>query len=302
MTKVPTISVLLPVYNAQPYLDAAVSSILLQSFRDFELIAVDDGSTDGSLGLLHQYARMDSRLKVISRPHSGIAGALNDAIAEAQGEFLARMDADDISLPSRFEKQVAFFRQHPEAVVVGSRVLLIDPDGQSLFETDQPLENPQIQHGLLSGVGWVVVHSAAMMRTAEVCAAGGYRAELAPCEELDLLVRLSETGHLANLPQVLLHYRQYEESSNPADSAKQYDTIRQILNDAFVRRGVMMADDWSPSRRSILPIRKQINMRATLALKKGNVAVARKHAFSLVKMNPLSIGSWRLMFSTLRGR
>jgi glycosyltransferase involved in cell wall biosynthesis len=294
--------VLLPVYNAQPFLDAAVSSILLQSFGDFELIAVDDGSTDGSLGLLHQYARMDSRLKVISRPHSGIAETLNDALEAAQGEFLARMDADDISLPGRFEKQVAFLRQHPDVILVGSRVLLIDPEGESLFETDQPLENPQIQHGLLSGIGWVVVHSAAMMRTQAVCAAGGYRAELAPCEELDLLIRLSETGHLANLPQVLLHYRQYEESSNPADAARQFEVSRQILNDAFARRGVMMADDWSPSRRNILPLRKQLNMRATLALKKGNVALARKQAFSLVKMYPLSIGSWRVMFSALRGR
>jgi glycosyltransferase involved in cell wall biosynthesis len=302
MSKVPSISVLLPVYNAQPYLDAAVGSILMQSFRDFELIAVDDGSTDGSLALLQQYARMDSRVRVITRPHSGIAGALNDGVAAAAGEFLARMDGDDISVPSRFEKQVAFLRQHADVVLVGSRVLLIDPDGQTLFETEQPLENPQIQHALLSDVGWVVVHSAAMMRTAAVRAAGGYRMELAPCEELDLLVRLSEAGHLANLPQILLLYRQYEESSNAAESAKRYDAIRQILSDAFGRRGVTMADDWSPSRRSILPIRKQTNMRATLALKKGNIAAARKHAFSLVKMNPFSVGSWRLMFSAIRGR
>jgi glycosyltransferase involved in cell wall biosynthesis len=302
MSKVPTISVLLPVYNARPYLDAAVGSVLMQGFRDFELIAVDDGSTDGSAALLHQYARMDSRVRVIERAHGGIAEALNDGIEAAGGEFLARMDADDISVPSRFEKQVGFLRQHPEVVLVGSRVLLIDPDGQTLFETEQPLEHQQIQHAILSGVGWVVVHSSAMMRTSAVCEAGGYRAELAPCEELDLLVRLSEAGHLANLPQVLLHYRQFEESASPAETAKRNEANRQILSDAFGRRGVTMADDWSPSRKNILPIRKQTSMRATLALKKGNIAAARKHAFSLVKMNPFSVGSWRLMYSVIRGR
>jgi glycosyltransferase involved in cell wall biosynthesis len=302
MSKTPTVSVLLPVYNGQPYLDAAVGSILMQSFQDFELIAIDDGSTDGSLQLLQQYAKMDSRLRVLSRAHGGVAEALNDGIEAASGEFLARMDADDVALSLRLETQVGFLRQHPEVVLVGSRVLLIDPEGQTLFETDQPLANAQIQHAILSGLGWVVVNPASMMRTSAVCTAGGYRAEYSPCEELDLLVRLSELGQLANLPQILLHYRQYDQGDNGANVAKQQSATRRILSEAFARRGVTLGDDWNPSKRSVLPLNKQTNIWAKLALKKGNVTAARKHAMSLVKMNPLSIGSWRLMLNTLLAR
>src|SRR5207253_385711 len=97
MSDRPTVSVLLPVYNGARYLRPAVESILAQTFADFELIAVDDGSTDRSLAMLQEYARRDPRVHVITRPNTGIAGALNDGLAAARGEFLARMDADDIS-------------------------------------------------------------------------------------------------------------------------------------------------------------------------------------------------------------
>src|ERR1700749_5329745 len=99
MSKTPPVSVLLPVYNAQPYLDAAVGSILMQSLQDFELIAIDDGSTDGSLQLLQQYAKMDSRLRVLSRPHGGVAEALNDGLEAAGGGFFGRGGGGGVFLP-----------------------------------------------------------------------------------------------------------------------------------------------------------------------------------------------------------
>ncbi|HSZ59511.1 MAG TPA: glycosyltransferase family 2 protein, partial [Tepidisphaeraceae bacterium] len=98
----------MPVYNAERYLRAAVESVLGQGFGDFELIAVDDGSCDSSLGILREYEGRDPRVRIISRANTGIVGALNDGLRAAGGELIARMDADDISLPQRFEKQVEF--------------------------------------------------------------------------------------------------------------------------------------------------------------------------------------------------
>src|SRR4051812_38318159 len=112
------VSVLMPVYNAGRYLAEAVDSVLTQSFRDFEFVIVDDGSTDGSAAMLDDYARQDSRVKLVRRPNTGIVGALNDGLRECRGEFVARMDADDVSLPERFEKQVAYLREHHEVVAL----------------------------------------------------------------------------------------------------------------------------------------------------------------------------------------
>ena len=95
----PTVSVLMPVYNCAAYVGEAVESILNQTWKDFELIAVDDGSTDGSLAVLEEYAKRDGRMRVISRANTGIVGALNDGLAAARGKYIARMDGDDVSLP-----------------------------------------------------------------------------------------------------------------------------------------------------------------------------------------------------------
>src|SRR4051794_39230969 len=97
----PVISVVMPVYNASRYLHSAVDSVLRQTFSDFELIAVDDGSTDNSKALLEQIAANEPRLRIVSRPNTGIVGALNDGLGVARGELIARMDADDIALPER---------------------------------------------------------------------------------------------------------------------------------------------------------------------------------------------------------
>src|SRR4051794_24772902 len=112
----PPISVLLAVYNGGRYLRAAVDSILTQTFTDFEFIIIDDGSTDGSLATLREFAQRDPRINLVSRPNKGLTVTLNEGIALARGEFLARMDADDIALPQRFEKQIAYLRDHPECV------------------------------------------------------------------------------------------------------------------------------------------------------------------------------------------
>src|ERR1051325_1151561 len=112
----PTVSVLLPVYNAERYLESALQSVLGQTFSDFEVIAVDDGSKDNSKKILERFAANDPRIRVISRPNTGIVGALNDGLAVARGEFIARMDADDVALPGRFQAQLDYLRGHPDCI------------------------------------------------------------------------------------------------------------------------------------------------------------------------------------------
>jgi glycosyltransferase involved in cell wall biosynthesis len=302
MSVPPTVSVLLPVYNCRRYLDEAVSSILRQTFTDFELIAVDDGSTDDSGDILRRYAIQDTRVKLISRANAGIAVALNDAMAVAKGEFLARRDGDDISLPPRFEMQLRFLREHSDVVLLGSRVRLIDPFGVALYESSHKLTHEEIEREMLDGVGWAVVHPAAMMRAAAVRAAGGYRAERVPTEDLDLFLRMSEIGKVANLPDILLEYRQHHASANHTRVEEQNRNKRAILSEAYARRGLTLPSDWTPPKRDVLAAEKEISMWGWAALKQGNRRAARHHAMSLLRLTPFSIASWRLMFCALRGR
>ena len=142
----PSVSICMPVYNTKRYVAEAVESILAQTFGDFEFIIIDDGSTDGSRAILERYAKQDDRIRLISRPNTGIVGARNEALGLARGELIAVMDSDDVALPERFEVQVAYLREHPECVVVGSRALIIDPDGCALTimaQTQQSCYEPQ---------------------------------------------------------------------------------------------------------------------------------------------------------------
>lgn len=301
MSAPPTVSVLLPVYNCRRYLDEAISSILRQTFTDFELIAVDDGSTDGSGDILKRFAAQDARVKIISRPNTGIAVALNDAIAVAKGEFFARMDGDDISLPQRLETQLRFLREHSDIVLLGSRVRLIDPFGVTLYESSHKLTHEEIEREMLDGVGWAVVHPAAMMRAAVVRAAGGYRSERVPTEDLDLFLRMSEIGKVANLPDILLEYRQHHASANHTRVDEQNRNKRVILTEAYARRGLTLPEGWTPPKRDVLAAEKEISMWGWAALKQGNRRAARHHAMSLLRLAPFSSASWRLMFCALRG-
>src|ERR1035437_8612478 len=152
MATIPTLSVCMPVYNAQAYVRQATESILNQSFADFEFIIIHDGSTDDSRKILEELARRDSRIRLVSRPNTGYTKALNEALGLARAPYLARMDADDISMPDSFEKQLAYLQAHPDCVLVGSRILTIDPFGSPLYEPRHKLVHEAIEAELLAGV------------------------------------------------------------------------------------------------------------------------------------------------------
>lgn len=296
-----TVSVLMPVYNGARYLAEAVESILAQTFADFEFVIVDDGSTDRSAAMLDEYARRDPRIRIIRRPNTGIVGALNDAIAESSAPLIARMDADDVSLPQRVEKQVAYMGEHPECVALGSRVIGIDPYGCVLFESEHKLAHEEIDKELLNGVGWAIVHPVAMLRRHAVERVGRYRKQWQWVEDLDLFLRLAEIGKLANLPDQLLRYRQHTESINRTRSAEQARLADACVREAYRRRGSEAPQGWKfiPKQKPSKP--QQLQTWAWRAMKSGNVPVARKHAVELWKTAPLSIESWRTLLCAMRG-
>ncbi len=302
MSTRPTVSVLMPVYNGQLTLAQAVGSVLAQTFGDFELIAVNDGSTDASLHILQRFAERDARMRIISRPNTGIGTALNDAIASARGEFFARMDADDVSLPTRFQLQVDYLHAHPDVVLLGSRVLLVEPYGTPVYETDHALDHEAIDRELMRGVGWAVVHPASMMRAAAVRQAGGYRPDRVPIEDLDLFLRLTELGRAANLPDVLLHYRQHLDSANHKRFEEQEGKKRACVSDAYARRGLTLPAGWRPPPRQQMTNAYELNQWAWTAIKHGQLPAARRHAWAVMRLKPAALSSWRLMFCALRGR
>ena len=206
--KPPRVSVAMPVYNSERYLAKAVESILEQTFTDFEFLIVDDGSTDSSRAILEQYSAA-MRIKLVSRPNTGYLVALNEMLGRARGQYVARMDADDVALPGRFERQVQYLDDHPECVRLGSRVIIIDPYGDPLQEMGEALTHEEIDDTLMTTEGQVIYHPSVMYRWQVVLELGCYRPEYYLTEDLDLFLRLAEVGRVASLAEPLLLYREH---------------------------------------------------------------------------------------------
>lgn len=251
MKPVPIISVLMPVYNAEQYVAEAVASILSQTFQTFELLIVDDGSTDRSLTILQQFANHDPRIRLISRTNTGHVVALNEMLALAQGELIARMDADDVALPDRFQQQVEFLHHHPEVVCVGGAHDIIDAKGRLLTTLPLPETNEDIQRSALAGHG-SICHPCAMIRKSALIAIGGYDETLIPAEDLDLWLRLGEIGQLANLREPVLRYRLHTQSVSEQRYVHQRQKAREACERAWRRRGIVgkfeASDRWRPGK------------------------------------------------------
>jgi len=230
--------VLIPVCNGCPFFRAAVDSVLGQSFEDFECLILDDGSVDDTGRIADEFARSDARVRVIHRENRGLVPSLNELVAAARGEFIARMDADDLCTPWRFARQVDYLRQHPDTVCVGSSYWMMDEAGRIITQIMPPRDDAAIQGQALRGHS-TISHPSAMLRTAALRRLGGYRAAYFPAEDLDLWLRLGELGTLANLPEPLIHYRVHAASiSARSVQGRQRDAARRACVDAWARRRV----------------------------------------------------------------
>ncbi len=300
--KRPTVSVLMPVYNAEKFINEAVESILNQTFSEFEFIIINDGSTDQSEAILKDFQKRDQRVKVISGPNKGYSTRLNEGLGYAKGDYIARMDADDIALPERFAKQVAFLEDHPNYVAVGSRTLLIDEEGLAIMPFSEQTSHEEIDAAHMTGRGGSISHPSVMLRRETLQSVGGYRENMEPAEDLDLFLRLAEIGKLANLPDLLLKYRLHPKSVGHSRRLEQQKAAMIAVIEAHRRRGLT-----PPSIPPSIPDENEdsvseLHYRWTWwALGAGNVETARKHAFLALRKKPVSPQSWKVLACALRG-
>ncbi|HEX9699715.1 MAG TPA: glycosyltransferase family A protein [Acidobacteriota bacterium] len=207
----PSLSVVMPVHDAGPYLAASIESVLGQTFTDFELVILDDGSTDDSRECLRGWARRDARIRLIeSAQRGGAAAAGNRVVREARAEVCARMDADDIAHPDRLRAQWDVFRNRPEAAILGTLWEGIDAAGQRVRPRDRWL--------LMRPAPWPAVsvpfpHGSIMFRRSFFARLGGYRTRCVFWEDLDLYLRMAALGPILVLPDVLYSYRFHETST-----------------------------------------------------------------------------------------
>jgi glycosyltransferase involved in cell wall biosynthesis len=210
----PLLTVLMSVYNAEKYVAKAVDSILAQTFRDFDFVVVDDGSTDECPSILKGYADRDHRIAILSKPNSGLAAALNFGLRHVESAYVARMDADDIAHPDRLSRQLAFLEARPDIAAAGTRVVCIDEAGRTRHVRPVVTGPEAIANAL--PFRNCINHSSAMLRTAALAEARGYREKFRVSQDYDLWLRLIARHRLDNIDEVLLRYRTYAGTASSA--------------------------------------------------------------------------------------
>jgi glycosyltransferase involved in cell wall biosynthesis len=231
------VSVLMTVFNGELYLGLALESLIRQSYSRLEIIVVDDGSTDKTFDLLAEFARQDNRIKVIHLPNRlGPSLASNLGIKEVGGEYLARMDADDIAFLDRIGKQVAYLKEHPEAVAVGGQCFLINEESEITGEKNFPLKHEEI-HEALFYFNPIAHPGCLINRRCLPADFMFYQKERLLAHDLELVFRLSQFGKLANLPDRILYYRQTPNSFSLKDPKQTFLDTLAVRQKALVDYG-----------------------------------------------------------------
>jgi len=220
--KKPVVSVYMPVFNAGPYLIQSIESILNQTFQNFEYIIVDDCSTDDSWKIIKKYAKQDKRIRIFkNKINLGVSLTSNIAISQARCKYIARMDADDISTPTRLQKQLQFLKSNPKAVVVGGQCTIIDSENRLIGTKKFPTSTSKINDMLFWAVpiqqGYMMVNRSLLPKKF-----AWYSASKSSAEEVDLYFQLSQYGILANLPDNLYYYRQINTSLSHLNPKKTF--------------------------------------------------------------------------------
>jgi glycosyltransferase involved in cell wall biosynthesis len=224
----------MPVYNAAEFVEEAVTSIRNQSYPWWELLCVDDASTDGSAEVLESLAALNRRIRVIRSPaRGGVASACNVGVLAARGELIARMDADDVATPERLERQVLYLLGHPSAVAVGGQVVMVDRFRRIIAQKRFPTEPEAIRRMMFSNMpvqhGTMLVHRGRLPRDF-----AWYRPRVPTAEDVELLFRFLEQGELANLEETVLEYRLHGNNNSLRQAKKTFFlTLRARLKAVF---------------------------------------------------------------------
>jgi len=251
--KLPTVTVLMPVYNAELYLSVAVESILTQTLKDFEFLIINDGSADKSPEILKKYAAQDKRIKILAQENQGLVVSLNRGIKEASGKYIARQDADDKSAPDRLKKQVEFLKTHPKVVIAGSCISVIDEKSRIMYRHALLLNDPELRQELL--VRSPFAHGSVIFEREIAIEAGLYQQSSWPTEDYDFWLRLSALGEMANLEEDLYLYREHKAGISKKNANLQIKKIESVRSRAWQQRSRLL-----PKRKINLDNYKSLNM------------------------------------------
>ena len=214
------VSILIPIHNAEKYLNEAIMSVIKQSYKKIEIICIENGSKDNSLALLKYYSKKYKNLKIIHLKKASLSNALNKGINKSQGEYIARMDADDISHPKRIEKQIKFLKKNKSVSIVGTNINLIDHQGNFVRKIYYPLKFKDLKKKL--EVDSYIAHPSVMMKKEIFKKLKGYRFQFCPAEDYDLWLRALHHFKIENMKEFLLNYREH---SSKMGSVMELQTI-----------------------------------------------------------------------------
>jgi O-antigen biosynthesis protein len=231
---IPKVSVIMSVYNGAKYLESAIDSIISQTYRNFEFIIINDGSTDDTSRILASYH--DDRIIILNNSQNiGLTKSLNRGIASSRGELIARQDADDVSMPERLKYQVEYMDAHPGTGLLGTCVKWIDAEGAISGDGIFATKPDRIQAELLSSIPFL--HGTFILRRSCMNEMGmGYNEEIPVAQDCDLLFRISERWDIANLPDFLYQHRRHEDRITAHRQGEQNQFLHQIQLEAINRR------------------------------------------------------------------
>ena len=296
-SEVPAVSVLMTAHNAAKYLREALDSLLNQTFQDFEIVVVNDGSTDRTGKILAEYAEKDLRITVLTnRQCSGISRAANRGLAACRADVIARMDADDVAYPDRLEKQFAFFKDSG-AVAVGCYVEFMDANGRALTVISSPTDDETIQSRLLKG-DCTLWHTGSMMSADALRQVNGYNERYGSAVDVDLWLRLGEVGSLANQPDTLQKYRYYNASVSAKRRDEQMRLCQQATVEAAARRGIEPRfepkEHWRSDKTRASRLRFQLKL-GWWAYRSGHFQTAAVYALKSLKLSPVNWQAWMML-------
>lgn len=282
---IPAISVVMPVYNAAKYLVAAIESVRRQSFSSWELLCVDDGSSDRSLEIVQNYVACEPRVRLVACPHRGIVATLNQGVELCRGEFIARLDADDLALPDRFQIQFDYLRNHPSLAMISGGYQTIDADDRVWKTQLPPLTSSEVREALHHSN--CIAHSSVMIRR-EILERfpGPYRSHFPLAEDYDLWLRIVAEYDIGSSPDIVLQYRRDFATTKPERVVQQtLSTLGVQLSHGFRLNGTPdRAAEWQELDESTLLNEglSQSSLHASIRrVLLAEARLARKHGFKL---------------------
>lgn len=296
----PHLSVLVAAYNTVEYVSEALQSISNQSYKDFELVVIDDGSTDGTLDVLNSHAKKEPRMRLISRANKGLIETRNELLQAAEGDLIAWMDSDDISTPDRLARQVSALTSNKNLVCIGGFAQCIDPDGEKLNLERYPIHHPEILLAQMKGGG--MRFPTTMARKAHAIKVGGFREPFKMGEDLDFLIRLSEIGEMMNIADTIYLYRQHPTSvcaQQKGNWLAYRDAIlslaveRQLTGKDRLQRGETLKLTLQPANSAVDKGGDAYLAWAKHAFDNGNISLTCRYIFNAIKKDPLNASVWK---------